>query len=171
MKDKTLYTCLALIAIFFWSSCTTHAQGPLGRSAGFGLIVGEPTGGTVKYWFSKDNSIVASFGGSYFGMPRISVDYLWHFDVFSSRMIELYTGFGGVLGFGKGTDWLYNYDESKFYDRDEGKAGLAARAVVGLNIIPHKTPMEIFIDAGPLIGILPDYGTQFDVSLGIRFYP
>ncbi len=166
---KIRFIILLVFAIVFISNHTL-AQGPMGRDFGFGLILGDPTGGTIKYWFSSENALVVSIGGSYFGSPRINAEYLWHFDAFNSQVVKLYAGIGGVIGFGEGRGWFRKHDDDDFWYRKEG-TGLAIRAIFGLNIIPRRTPLEIFAEAGPLIGVSPDFGSALDVSVGIRFYP
>ena len=51
---------------------------PQGKQFGFGIILGDPTGGTAKLWTTGDNALAFHLGASYFGSPRIGVDYLWH---------------------------------------------------------------------------------------------
>src|ERR1051325_3668846 len=70
--------CSLLLLLMIMSS-SSRAQGPQGKDFGFGLILGEPLGGTVKFWTSAENAIVGDIGASYFGSPRIQGDYLWHF--------------------------------------------------------------------------------------------
>jgi hypothetical protein len=157
-----------------------HAQGPRGKDFGFGIILLEPTGGTIKYWLNQENALVADIGYSYFGAPRIDVDYLWHFQAFNSNVAKLYAGFGGVVGFGRGYYGVYykhgQYiytDDAPFYYRSyyNTDVGFAIRAIFGLNVIPRKTPLELFFELGPLIGISPAFGVAVDVALGVRFYP
>jgi hypothetical protein len=151
------------------------AQGPSGKDFGFGIILGEPLGGTVKIWTANDQAVAASIGGnSYFGSLRIGADYLWHFDVFHSQVVKMYAGPGLVLGFGTGREYLfykYKGNHYYFYERDNDDAGIAMRVVAGLNIVPKRTPIEIFLELGPLIGISPGFGVALDVAAGIRFYP
>ena len=158
---------------------TAHAQGPQGKDFGFGLILGEPTGGTIKYWLNTENALVGDVGYSYFGAPRFDVDYLWHFHAFNSNIVKLYAGFGGAIGFGRGyygifykRKYYYVDEDYPFYYRGyyNTDIGFAIRAMFGLNIIPRKTPLEIFLEAGPLIGIYP-FGVAFDLAIGVRFYP
>ena len=40
----------------------------------------------------------------------------------------------------------------------------------GLNIIPKRTPLEFFLEVGPLIGLYP-FGVAVDIAAGVRFYP
>ncbi|MGE5400972.1 MAG: hypothetical protein ACM3S2_11260 [Ignavibacteriales bacterium] len=164
---------LVLFILFLFSvNEMSYAQGPKRKNFGFGIILGDPTGGTIKYWFNRENALAASLGGSYFGSPRLGVDYLWHFDAFQSSVAALYAGFGGVLGFGTGGSGLwYKGEKGKFYYRSGSDAGLGIRGVFGLNIIPERTPLEIFLEVGALVGLAPDFGSAIDLALGMRFYP
>lgn len=173
MKKRILPTIFILSILL--SSSMVPAQGPNGNSFGFGIILGEPLGGTAKIWTANDQAVAASIGGnSYFGSLRIGADYLWHFDVFHSQIVKMYAGPGLVVGFGTGREYLfykYKGDHYYFYERDNDQAGIAMRVVAGLNITPRRTPIEIFLELGPLIGISPFFGVALDVAAGIRFYP
>jgi hypothetical protein len=144
-----------------------QAQGPGGKSFGFGLILGEPLGGTIKVWTNPTNAFVADIGESYFGSPRLQADYLWHFDPFHSRIVRMYAGPGLAIGFNIGNGGAFNEGNDRF----EGDAGVGVRAIFGLNIVPVATPLEIFVEAGPLIAFAPGFGAGFDAAVGIRFYP
>ncbi len=171
MRHKNCICFVLLLLLIATAAPTANAQGPKGRDFGFGLNLGDPTGITIKYWFSRENALVASLGNSYFGALRINVDYLWHFDAFNSRVVDLYAGIGGVLGFGEGHGVLYHHKKDVYYYREDDDTGIGIRAVLGLNIIPKNSPLEIFIEFGPLVGLVPKTGSSLDVSAGIRFYP
>lgn len=159
---------LLLILILFMTAGTfTQAQSPQGKSFGFGIIVGDPTGLTMKVWTNKENAWVFAVGASYFGAPRIGVDYLWHFDAFNSNIVELYAGPGGVIGIGGGKGFWY---KDRFV-RTGNELGLGVRGVFGVNVVPQNTPLEIFFEIGALIAMAPDFGSAADVALGMRFYP
>ena len=83
---------ILLLLIILCFNTDLRAQGPGGKSFGFGLILGEPLGGTVKIWTSPENALVGDIGASDFGSPRLQVDYLWHFDPFHSRIVKMYAG-------------------------------------------------------------------------------
>lgn len=158
-----------LIEVLFVLICfsSSFAQSPGGKNFGFGIIMGEPTGGTLKFFSNRNNAFVIDFGSSYFGSPRIGMDYLWQFSAFNSNIANLYAGAGGVIGFGKGHGFYY---EDK-YIRERNNAGFGARGVFGVNIIPRRTPLEIFFEVGVLVAVIPDFGSSADVGLGMRFYP
>jgi|SRR5690554_1698519 len=140
---------------------------PQGKEFGFGFILGDPTGGTAKLWLTRDNALAFNIGKSYFGSPRLGVDYLWHFNAFDSDIANLYAGPGGVLGFGEGDGFWHRH---KFV-RKGGEAGLGGRAMFGVNVVPRRTPLEIFLEFGVLIAFIPDFGSSADAALGVRFYP
>ena len=91
----------SLIVLFFSLSEILSAQSPEGKNFGFGIVLGDPTGGTAKFWTSRQNAFVLSLGKSYFGSPRVGVDYLWHFNPFNTNTANLYAGGGGAIGFGE----------------------------------------------------------------------
>ncbi len=90
MRTKIfLITSIIILSSFFQS----YAQfSPHSRKIGFGIIVGEPIGLTLKTWTNNENAFVFDLGNSYFGDLRFGVDYLWHFNAFHSRIVNLYAG-------------------------------------------------------------------------------
>lgn len=173
--NTLLYTAssIAMTLVILTSSISTmSAGGPKGKDFGFGLILGEPLGGTIKYWTNAENAFVVDIGRSYFGSPRIQVDYLWEFDAFKSNIVKMYAGPGVGFGLGReGYGLWYKSGKEHFYYREAGGVGVSVRAIFGINIVPRNTPLEIFVEAGPNIGIAPGFGAAFDAAVGIRFYP
>jgi len=171
--NKLRYIVLVLSLTLVYHVPPAKAQGPLGNEFGFGLNLGEPLGATAKIWFSKENALQAHIGSSYFSSLRIGADYLWHFDVFRSQVVKMYAGPGAAMGFGNHYGGWYYGKGNKVYwfYRDEGESVLGIRAIFGLSIIPKRTPLEIFLELGPFVGISPSFGSTLDVGVGIRFYP
>ena len=161
---------LSLIALMF--SMYLYSQGPQGKNFGFGLVLGDPLGATIKSWTNRENAFDAYIGGSYFGSLRIGGDYLWHFDAFRTQIVKLYAGIGATIGFGTGHSvWYKDNNKEKFYYRESGEIGIGGRVIFGINVIPKRTPLEIFLELGPMIGFTPEIGVGMDVGIGIRFYP
>ena len=165
MRTKAIF----FIIIIVISTCMqSYAQfSPHNRKTGFGIILGEPLGLTLKTWTNNENAFVFDLGNSYFGDLRFDVDYLWHFNAFHSRIVNLYAGPGGVLGLGTGNGFWYK-DK---YHRTKNDVGIGARGVFGVNVVPERTPLEIFFEMGVLVGLAPDFGSSVDAALGMRFYP
>lgn len=153
------------------------AQGPQGRSFGVGFSLGEPTAVSVRIWTSRLNSWDAAIGSSAIGNPHLHGDYLWHFpDAFSSRIVSIYLGVGAVIGLGdkdKGVfiKWKKGKVEERWYYDGDNDFAVAAKGVFGLNIIPRNTPLDIFLEIDPVLGISPGFGFDIQPALGIRFYP
>lgn len=158
---------LIMILLFLASNQNSFAQSPQGKNFGFGIMLGDPTGGTAKFWTSRQNAFVLSIGKSYFGSPRVGVDYLWHFNPFNTNTANLYAGVGGAIGFGEGKGFWY---KDKYF-RTKDEAGVGARGLFGVNFIPRETPLELFFELGVLMSFTPDFDTGADAALGIRFYP
>lgn len=167
MKKGLTLVCLALLC------CTAmSAQGPRGKEFGFGLVIGEPTGGTIKYWLNKENALIGSIGGSDFGSLRIQADYVWHFDAFNSSIVKLYIGPGLGVAFGNGGfGFLHKKGREYWYYREDGSAALLGRVVFGANIIPKRSPLEIFVELAPVVGFVPAVGFGVEGAIGLRFYP
>ncbi len=160
---------LILFALLFISSFSQSFSQVHGKKFGFGIVLGEPTGGTVKFWTQTNNAFVVDLGASYFGSPRIGVDYLWHFDAFHSNIAKLYAGPGAALGIGEGNGFWYKGKKEGIYYHSG--VGLGIRGVFGVNVVPDETPLEFFFEIGALIGLAPDFGSGIDAALGLRFYP
>src|SRR5690242_7239277 len=74
---------------------------------GVGLMLGEPTGVSVKKWLSRTTAFDLSLSYSFFSFFQITGDYLWHLtkammQITSGKLSEEfvpYVGAGGVLFF------------------------------------------------------------------------
>ena len=142
------------------------AQGPGGKDFGFGLVLIDPLGATIKLWINPVNALIIDIGASDFGPTRLGADYLWHFEAFKSRIVKMYAGPGLALAFGNGNGPFGGRE----LDRGDNNAGVGVRVMFGVNVIPERTPLEMFFELGPLVG-LSQSGAHLDVGLGIRFYP
>ena len=149
---------LLFIIIMFFTIITNiqvHAQE---KGFGLGIILGEPTGISGKAWTSSINAFDFALGYSF--SPRNSrvhlhVDYLFHslrpFD--SSEKFLLYYGPGVRLK-----------------SRQNDDSILGVRFVIGLAWIPRNAPVDVFLEAAPILNIIP--GTSFNMNggIGVRFY-
>jgi hypothetical protein len=160
---------LMIIMILFVSTQALKSYSPNGKSFGIGVMVGEPTGLTLKLWTQRDIAIAISIGNSYFGSLRIGADYLWHFNAFNSSIVNLYAGPGIAVGIGESGGWWYK-NKNKYWYKGENETAVGIRGILGMNIVPRNSPIEIFGEIGLMIGILPMTHTNGEGSVGIRFY-
>ncbi|MEW6515709.1 MAG: hypothetical protein AB1439_02225 [candidate division FCPU426 bacterium] len=123
------------------------------RQWGMGLIIGDPTGVTVKYWL--DRRMAWDFAlGSQLSLAGVGVhaDYLFHLPVITDTPeAPLFIGGGAFLGAGG----------------NQVAAGL--RGVVGMTYI-FSEPFDIFMQLSPTLAISPDFNFYFTFSIGGRVY-
>ena len=161
------YLKLSLIVICLLTAVQISAAQD--RTFGLGIILGEPTGLSAKLWTSQTNAFdfglgwsegsdrIGNYNGYYDGGSRVHfhMDYLWHaFNAISStERFPVYYGFGGRLNSGAG----YN-------------SSLAARGVIGIAWMPHKTPIDVFVELVPTLQLTNSTGFTIEGGLGARYY-
>lgn len=146
--------CAFVLCVIVYSPVSAQTSG-----TGIGIIAGEPTGFSVKFWLGAatavDGAVAWSFSGD--GALHVHADYLFHkFDLFSeeSSRIVLYYGAGGRVKFGEG----------------ERKDIIGVRVPVGLLYPFEGAPIDIFLEVVPMIDVVPD--TDFDLggAVGARYF-
>lgn len=163
-------TLLIIISLIIMSTSQLFSFSPKGKDFGFGITLGEPTGLTAKLWTNKENAFVFSLGNSYLGNLRIGADYLWHFNAFKSRIVNMYAGPGLAVGIGESGGWWYHNKNKDWYKESDDDLGLGVRGVFGINVVPKNTPLEIFGEIGVMVGFLPGTFTNVEGAIGIRYY-
>ncbi len=123
---------------------------------GLGIIVGEPTGVSLKTWMGSRNALdfaVAWSFGSHDAL-HLHIDYLFHnfnlFDVDKGDLV-LYYGVGGRL-------------------KAEEKARFGVRIPIGISYFFGKDPIEIFFELGPILDLAPATDFYMTGGIGIRYF-
>jgi hypothetical protein len=144
---------ILITAIFF--VITTNVSG---QSSGFGagIMLGEPTGISLKNWISKTNAWDAgiAWGFGKHGAFHLHGDYLWHkYDIIKVEkgILPLYYGVGARLLFADDTH-------------------LGIRGVVGLDYLFDGLPLDVFLELVPIFDIVPATGFSFNGALGVRYF-
>lgn len=164
MKKTMVITSLIML-ILAVSYQPLKAQGNLG----IGFVVGEPTGIAWKYRMNDYNAIDGAIGFSPYDRYRFHVDYLWHSGPFEERELLLHYGIGAAVGFGR-TEYIVTEGRRRYFFRNDD-VGLGMRGVVGLTYKVRRSPIDLFVEAAPLLILSPGSGFGVDAGLGIRFYP
>ncbi len=135
---------------------------------GLGIILGEPTGLSAKFWTSKENAFDFGLGFSLGGdrlaykgnydrdkRAHFHMDYLWHsFNAISStERFPLYYGIGG-----------------RFNSGGSYEASFGIRGVFGIAWFPHSAPIDIFVELVPVLQITSSAGLGIDAGIGIRYF-
>lgn len=148
MKARILFILMILFSISLYSQQS---------NLGVGVMVGQPTGLSGKYWVSESNAFAAGIGGHFIGPNdglSIHLDYLYHIDnTFQTNFrFPLYYGFGARIR------------------TESNKFGLGFRGVGGILFYPDSVPLDIFIELVPVFKLLPKTILEIDLALGARYY-
>lgn len=152
MIKRILFAAMLLVA--FAGSAFAQTEG-----LGIGVMIGEPSGLSVKYWLDKSTAID---GGAAWSMNndrgfQIHADYLIHkFDLIavSGGSAPVYYGIGGRLTSGNN-----NHD---------GRLGV--RIPIGVAYIPSSIPFDFFVELAPIVDLIPETSAEINLSIGARFY-
>ena len=123
---------------------------------GVGIILGEPTGVTIKHWTARTTAIdvAAAWSLERDGAFHVHADYLIHnFRVFSPRKgsLPVYYGIGGRI-------------------LSQKKNRACVRIPVGMAYLFDRTPLEIFFEIGPVLDLIPATDITIGAGLGVRYY-
>ena len=153
INSTLLITIIALLCSVGTTEVKAQASTDNGQVA-LGVVVGDPTGISFKYWMGSKNAVDAGVAWSFQGVDAIGVhtDYLWHswLDVDKGRL-ALYYGVGAKLWVGDAT-------------------GLGVRIPVGLNYLFADAPLDLFVEIVPALSLIPDTDFNGNGGLGVRFY-
>lgn len=122
-----------------------------------GLVLGEPTGASLKYWLDRRMAIDGAIGWSFYRGSdfHIHSDFLWHrYDVFhvSEGELPLYFGVGARV---------------KFRDNADDLVGI--RIPVGVSYLFQDVPVDVFFEVAPIIDVAPSLRGSFTVGVGARY--
>ncbi len=153
-KNKTTLLVSLFVAGLFLPLSAQHQYNPFGA----GVIVGEPTGVTAKYWVSDTTAFDAAVGWSFEGRTSLHLhgSYLFHdFDLVevAQGSLPLYAGIGGRLKARSGKS-----------DR------LGVRVPFGAAYHFEDFPLETFAEIVPILDVVPSSRVSLNAAIGARFY-
>lgn len=153
MRRIVMFTVLVLL-------CVPRMQAMEDKKLGIGVVLGAPSGFSLKYWkgsVAYQGTLGVGFGGGL----AIGADYLMHTNAFDNPRAPFYYGPGiflGDVGVG-GTKWTNN------------DLFLGARFVFGVDYVFPDHPFDIALELGPALLVAPVVGLGLELGLAFRFYP
>lgn len=122
---------------------------------GLGMMIGEPIGGTAKYFLTDKSAL--DFGIGYADDFTMIADYVWH-------------GWQLLPQPKRGPLGLYFSVGPRVEFREDTTFGI--RTMAGLSYWPKlKTRQaEFFFELGPVTRLAPDVGVRLDGEFGARLY-
>ena len=145
---------IILVAVFILMSfyLSIGAQNNLG----IGIIIGEPTGISAKFYLGKDKAFDAGAGWSLVKkFIRVHGDFLLHNDNLMEEKLDLPL----TLYYGAGVKLLLGKD-----------FGLGLRIPLGLLYNFKEPHIDLFLELVPGLDLLPDTNFGFDAAFGGRYY-
>jgi len=167
MRRNMFVLGLVLLAVSLgsWAASAAEAGGVAARTWELGVILGEPTGLSAKYWTTPNTAI--DFGAAWSfeknGNFHLHCDYLYHnFDIFKvdEGSLPLYFGIGGRVRF---------EDDDPLDRNDEHGTRVGLRLVLGLEYLVAQYPMSIFFEVAPIVDLAPKTEGSMNGGLGIRY--
>lgn len=140
--------------LFFILFLNTSVFAEQKDTAGLGIIIGDPTGPSFKYWLDKTRAVDIGIG--FQKDTVVYADYLWHGWDFFPPPKEGKTA--GYVGLG------LRFEEKKKDDK------FGIRFVGGIAYWLNTYPIELFFELVPVFQITPKTDTEFDIGFGLRFY-
>ncbi len=149
MKKGVLILALALVLF----SGVARSQD---KDFGLGIILGEPTGISAKKWLDDKSALDGAVAWSLVTPSsfHLHADYLYHdFNIFDVKKgkLPLYFGIGFRIRIG-----------------DEDRIGI--RVPVGISYIFEQSPLDIFLELGPVLDLTPATKLRLTSSVGIRYF-
>lgn len=163
---------MAVLLLFFAAWTARASQVAVSRKLGIGGMLGSPTGFSLKYFFHKQHAIDFGTGFQWFYDPAlgIHVDYKFHLYLAKPEAFELALFFGAgpklLIWF---NDHCHYYWGGKSHCR-ESYVGFGVRFPVGVSFHFNKLPLDVFIEAAPVVGFYPWLGVFVDGGAGVRYY-
>ncbi|MCP4447378.1 MAG: hypothetical protein GY811_18820 [Myxococcales bacterium] len=180
MRAKLALAIVAGLTMFVAQVATSKArprptrnskQFEANKGFGLGLMLGEPTGLTGKYYLSKDTALDFAIGrygrygrDQFDNALHIHVDFLWHPVVLADPpafWLPLYFGVGGRL--------LDHYRNDRDFSDD---VHLGVRAPLGIMMDFNTIPLDIFLEVALIVDLIQDDHGYADLNtlLGARYY-
>lgn len=123
------------------------------KKAGFGVIAGDPIGGTAKLWL--DDAYAVDLGVGFSGDTVLWGDLLYHMWNLLPQPEE------GKLG-------VYLGAGPRLETRSDTEFGV--RTIAGVTWRITRQPLEFFAEAGPVFRMTPNGGVDADGGIGVRYY-
>jgi len=146
---------VAVFLFLFANPGVLHAQD---GGTGLGIMLGEPAGISFKTWISGRSAIDAGLAWSFHDKAyHFHADYLWHnFMIFrleqGNGKLPLYMGVGG----------RFKISKKDFYT--------GVRVPIGMAYIFPRDRLDIFLEAVPVLDLIPGTGFDFNAAAGMRYF-
>ena len=127
---------------------------------GAGIIIGDPTGASLKLWLNDRLAVDGAVGWSSFDHSDLALhsDLLWHsFTLLPTPpagQLPVYFGIGGQARL-----------RDEHFDDEFG-----LRLPVGVSYLFDHAPVDIFVEVAPIIEMTPEIRGGLTAAIGVRYW-
>ncbi len=146
MKTTMLFVINMLLPVLLFSA------------TGVGIIIGEPTGISLKSWTGSNTAIDGALAYSFADSKHFYVhaNFLRHNSThFEKTQIPWYWGFGANI---------------RYREKADDSVKLAGRIPLGINYMFEEFPSEVFLEVSPALDVVPAIDFSFGAAIGFRIY-
>lgn len=163
-RNEWALTAALALAAGLGSAGTARAEG---GPFGLGIILGEPSGLSLKLFIDRRHAFDAAIDYSLVDdVLYLHADYLLHFSGWAVRggtphQFVPYVGIGGKIAV---------RDRDRHGHDDDRSGALGVRVPLGIAWLPGRLPIDIFLEIVPGLFILPETDPDLDAGLGLRYF-
>lgn len=153
--------CKIAIIVLLLASASVNARTT--DDFGIGIIAGEPTGLSLKYWLDEVYAVDGAVAWSYSENDSLQFhgDYLIHdYDLLEDDAWPIYYGIGARL--------KLKDDDGRGNNRKHAMFGI--RVPLGITYLFEDAPMDLFFEVVPVLDLSPDVELDINAAVGLRFY-
>ncbi len=174
-RPRVLWTTLALILFICLSTLSPRASSAASsRTFGLGIVLGDPTAITGKYWMDSRFAIDMGLAYNFDNFFTVYADYLHHWpsafggakEAFIRELVP-YLGIGGLF---HSSEEPYHHKRHHHHVHGETEVNLLVRVPLGIEWLPRNVPIGVFLELVPGIFIVPEVTGAFMGGIGIRYY-
>jgi len=157
------------VAVFVLSAGFARADSRQGT--GVGVMIGEPTGLSLKHWSSRTEAFAAGLAWSFSENDsfHLHVDKLWHGEVPFQRDRRMDFQQNPVFYYGVGAR-LKLQERSGGRGRNRSNSLLGIRVPLGLSFDLPEAPVDIFVEIVPVLDVVPRTDFALNAAVGIRYF-
>lgn len=151
---------LISIALLAMLGTTLPARGQQ-QGIGVGIIVGEPTGISLKSWLSPSQAfdVAAAWSFDRYESFQFQIDYVLHSNrLFQQSRLPVYYGVGSRFKV---------KDEHDHHGHDDH---VGVRFPLGVTYLFQRHPLDLFFEVAPTLDVMPDTDVTVNGGMGMRFY-
>jgi len=153
--------CKIAIIVLLLTAASANAR--IQDDFGIGVIIGEPTGLSLKYWIDEEIAVDGALAWSYAENNSLQLhsDYLVHnYDLLEDNQLPVYYGIGARLKF--------KDDDGR--GRNENHDMFGIRFPLGITYLFDDEPLDLFFEVVPVLDLSPEVDLDINAALGLRLY-